>query len=59
MKSSTQDRVEGEIKDAKGAAKQQWGKATGDMSKRLEGTVDRVEGKVQKAGSDIKRKAGH
>jgi uncharacterized protein YjbJ (UPF0337 family) len=55
MKSGLRDQVEGAVKDAKGAAKQQWGKKAGDPAKAVEGAIDRAEGKFQKKTGQIKR----
>lgn len=59
MKSSTHDRWEGAVREAKGVAKQAAGKASGDTTKQVEGAIDRAEGKAQKAGGELKRKLGH
>jgi uncharacterized protein YjbJ (UPF0337 family) len=55
MKSGIRDQIEGTAKDLKGAAKQQWGKKTGDPAKAVEGSIDRAEGKFQKKTGQIKR----
>jgi len=43
------DRVEGGLKQAKGAIKEAAGKVTGDAKLQGEGKADRVEGKIQNA----------
>ena len=42
-----EDRIIGAAKEAKGAIKQAIGKVTGDARLRVEGSADKVEGKVQ------------
>ncbi len=51
------DRVEGSAKQAKGAVKETWGKATGDAKTEAEGKADKMEGKVQNAVGGMKDKA--
>jgi uncharacterized protein YjbJ (UPF0337 family) len=48
------DRIEGAAKQAKGAVKETWGKATGDAKTEAEGKADKAEGKVQNAVGGIK-----
>ena len=48
------DRVEGAGKQAKGAIKEAWGKATGDAKTQAEGQADKTEGKVQNAVGGMK-----
>ena len=48
------DRVVGSAKQIKGAVKQVVGKAVGDAKLELEGTADKVEGKVQNAVGSLK-----
>jgi uncharacterized protein YjbJ (UPF0337 family) len=55
MKSGMRDQVEGTLKVAKGAAKQQWGKVTGDPGKKAEGAMERAAGKFQQKTGQIKR----
>jgi uncharacterized protein YjbJ (UPF0337 family) len=43
------DRVEGAVKQAKGAVKEAVGKVTGDAKTQAEGRSDKAEGKVQNA----------
>ncbi|MXP64598.1 CsbD family protein [Roseomonas sp. M0104] len=50
------DRVEGVAKQAKGAVKEAFGKATGDTSTEMEGKADKAEGKVQNAAGGLKDK---
>lgn len=48
------DRVQGSAKQAKGAVKEAWGKATGDTKTEAEGKADKVEGKVQNTVGGVK-----
>jgi len=41
------DRVEGNWKEIRGKAKQQWGKLTDDELDEIEGNVDLLVGKIQ------------
>jgi uncharacterized protein YjbJ (UPF0337 family) len=54
---STQDRIEGNVDEVKGRAKQAAGDITGDSSTRAEGKVDESKGKTEKAAADVKDKA--
>lgn len=58
MKSSTQDKVHGTVKEAKGRVKESAGTAAGNPNLRDEGTADRVEGRVQKKAGDVKKVFG-
>ena len=55
MKPSTQDKVEGTVKDLKGQAKEAIGKGTNNPRLRDEGQADQVEGKVQKKVGDVEK----
>ena len=55
MKSSTQDKIEGTAKQAKGNVKEVAGRVVGNPNLRDEGTADRLEGKIQKKTGDIKK----
>lgn len=55
MKSSTQDKVEGHVKDIKGQVKETAGNVTNDPRLREEGREDQLEGKVQKKVGDVKK----
>jgi uncharacterized protein YjbJ (UPF0337 family) len=55
MKSSTQDKAEGTMKDLKGKAKEAIGKGAADENMRDEGRADQAEGKVQKKVGDVKK----
>jgi uncharacterized protein YjbJ (UPF0337 family) len=55
MKSSTRDNAEGLLHQAKGAAKEAVGNATGDTALKSEGKAENVAGKVQQKVGDIKK----
>ncbi|WP_035179955.1 CsbD family protein [Acidocella facilis] len=48
------DRIEGTLKQAKGAVKETAGKVTGDTKLQAEGKADKVEGKVQNTIGGLK-----
>ena len=48
------DRVEGGLKQAKGAVKDVAGKITGDTKLQAEGKADKAEGKVQNTVGGVK-----
>jgi len=50
------DQVAGIAKQIKGSVKQTAGKATGNRRTQVEGAVDKLGGKVQKAYGDVKEK---
>jgi uncharacterized protein YjbJ (UPF0337 family) len=53
------DRIEGALKQAKGAVKDAAGKVTGDTKLQAEGKADKAAGKVQNTVGGIKDKAKH
>jgi uncharacterized protein YjbJ (UPF0337 family) len=55
MKSSTKDKIKGAFNEAKGKAKEETGKATGNQNLRDRGTVEKVDGKVQRKIGDVKK----
>ena len=55
MKSSTKDKIKGAFTQAKGKAKEETGKATGNPDLRDRGTVEKVDGKVQRKIGDVKK----
>jgi uncharacterized protein YjbJ (UPF0337 family) len=55
MKSSTTDKIEGTIKEVKGAIKEQAGKAVGNPDLQDRGTAEKLAGKVQKKVGDVKK----
>lgn len=55
MKSGIRDQVEGAAKEVKGIAKEKTAKTTGNPGKKLEGMVDRAEGRFQQKTGQIKR----
>jgi len=48
------NRVKGTIDDAAGRAKRQVGEWTGDTKTQIEGTVQQVKGKAEKAWGNVK-----
>ena len=48
------DRIEGALKQAGGAIKENAGAAVGDKKMEAEGAANRVEGKVQNAAGGVK-----
>ena len=52
------DEMEGKFDQAKGAVKENVGRATGDRDLEAEGTTDRAGGKVQEGFGEAKRKVG-
>lgn len=48
------DRIAGAAKEAKGAVKEAFGKATGDAKLTADGKADKTEGKVQNAVGGLK-----
>lgn len=58
MKSGNRDKTEGNLKDAKGHAKEKIGEVTNDDEKRAEGKADQVEGHAQKAKGEGKKTFG-
>ncbi len=55
MKSSTKDKIQGTLREAKGKVKEESGKAIGNPNLRDRGTDEKVAGKVQKKIGDIKK----
>jgi uncharacterized protein YjbJ (UPF0337 family) len=55
MDSSTKDRIEGKVDQAKGTVKEKTGEAVGNPDLRDRGTAERVGGKVQEKVGDIKK----
>jgi uncharacterized protein YjbJ (UPF0337 family) len=58
MKSSTRDKVEGSVNEAKGKVKEQAGRAVGNPDLQDRGTAEKVGGKVQRKVGDIKKVFG-
>lgn len=50
------EKVEGNVDQVKGEAKEQWGRLTDDHSKVAEGKMDKVKGKVKEGVGNIKDK---
>ena len=55
MNSSTKDKIEGKIDQAKGAVKEKTGQAIGNPDLRDRGTAQKVGGKIQDKVGDIKK----
>jgi uncharacterized protein YjbJ (UPF0337 family) len=58
MKSSTKDKIEGTLREAKGKVKEESGKAVGNPDLRDRGTAEKVGGKIQKKVGDVKKVFG-
>ena len=58
MKSSTKDKIQGGINQAKGKVKEETGKATGNPNLRDRGTAEKAGGKVQSKVGDVKKVFG-
>ena len=52
------DEMEGKFDQAKGAVKENVGRATGDRDLEDEGATDRAGGKIQEGFGEAKRKVG-
>jgi uncharacterized protein YjbJ (UPF0337 family) len=55
MKSSTKDKIQGTLGEAKGRVKEESGKALGNPNLRDRGTGEKVAGKIQKKIGDVKK----
>ncbi len=53
--SSTHDKVEGAVHEAKGAIKEKFGQMTNNPDLQDEGTAERVSGTIEKKVGDIKK----
>jgi len=58
MKSSTKDKIKGNVKRAKGAIKEKAGRASGNPGLQDRGTAEKVSGKIQKKVGDVKKVFG-
>ena len=58
MKSSTKDKIKGSVNQAKGAIKEEAGKASGNADLQDRGTAERVGGTIQKKIGDVKKVFG-
>jgi uncharacterized protein YjbJ (UPF0337 family) len=58
MKSSTKDKIKGNVKQAKGAIKEKAGRASGNPDMQDRGRVEKVGGKIQKKVGDVKKVFG-
>ena len=59
MRSSTKDKIEGSVREAKGKVKEESGKAIGNPDLQDRGTGEKVAGKVQKKIGDVKKVFGN
>lgn len=59
MKTSTKDQAQGTFHEMKGAAKVIAGKLSDNPKLRLEGTVEKIAGKVQQKIGQVKKVLGN
>lgn len=55
MEESTKDKVQGNVNQVTGAAKEKIGEVTNDPDMQDEGTLEKLKGKVQDKVGDIKK----
>ncbi len=48
------EKISGNIDQAKGKVKEEWGKVTDDKSTQAEGLLDQAKGKVKETVGDVK-----
>ena len=48
------EKISGNLDQAKGKVKEEWGKATDDKSTQAEGLLDQAKGKVKESVGDVK-----
>jgi uncharacterized protein YjbJ (UPF0337 family) len=58
MKSSSQDKAEGTVKNLTGSIKEAAGKAVGNPRLEAEGKADKIEGQIQQKVGEIKKVLG-
>lgn len=58
MSLPNRDEIEGKVDQAKGAVKENVGRAVGDRDMETEGAADRASGNVQEGYGETKRKVG-
>lgn len=58
MKSSTQDKTEGKMRQMKGSIKEATGKIVGNRQMEAEGKVENLEGEIQEKVGDAKKAFG-
>jgi uncharacterized protein YjbJ (UPF0337 family) len=58
MTSSTKDKIQGTLREAKGKVKEESGKAIGNPNLEDRGTGEKVAGKVQNKMGDVKKVFG-
>jgi uncharacterized protein YjbJ (UPF0337 family) len=54
MTESSKDRIDGMMDQAKGTAKEAWGRATGDEDTEAEGQIDQAKGRAKEGLADTK-----
>jgi len=55
MKSSTEDRIEGTVHEAKGAVKEKVGEVLNKPDLEAEGKVEKLEGQIQQNVAQVKK----
>ena len=58
MEDSTKDKVQGNVNQATGAAKEKVGEATNNPDMQDEGTIEKLKGKAQEKVGEIKKVFG-
>jgi uncharacterized protein YjbJ (UPF0337 family) len=58
LRSSTKDKIKGNLREAKGKVKEESGKANGNPNLQDRGAGEKVAGKVQKKIGDVKKVFG-
>jgi len=58
MKSSTKDKIRGNVDQAKGSVQEKAGRASRDPEMQDRGTANKVGGKIQKKVGDVKKVFG-
>jgi uncharacterized protein YjbJ (UPF0337 family) len=58
MKSSTEDKVEGKLRKAKGEIKETLGDVTDNPDMQAEGSAEKIEGKAEEKKGEIKKVFG-
>ena len=55
MNSSTKDKIQGKVDQAKGAVKEKTGEAIGNPDLQDRGTAEKLGGKIQEKVGDVKK----
>jgi uncharacterized protein YjbJ (UPF0337 family) len=58
MKSSTKDKIKGNVKQVKGTIKEKAGRASGNAGLRDRGTAEKMGGTIQRKVGDVKKVFG-